>query len=335
MKIKVGFVPLCDAAPLIVARSLGLFNDEQLQVELVALSSWAEVRDRLITGDVQAAHCLAGIPLAAQAGLFGPRAALVTAFTLNHYGNALTLATALAATDGEIREYARVRHVQGRPITLASVFPVSKHHYELRHWLIRQGLDPEIDVRIVVTPPMQVAAALRDGSLDGFCVGEPWNTRAILDGSGVAVATSRALGLPGTEKVLAVRSDFCEDPAHAALLRALQRACNWLGEPVNRVATAELLAPYLDCLPEELLPALTGRFAARAGSAAVAIEDFTRFHGVNRPDPAHAHWYLEQMQAAGQIPEGIDRRSIVDITFRTDLYDRFAGSARALDALKI
>jgi len=328
MKLRLGYLRLCDAAPLIVARTLGLFSDEKLRVELVALSSWAEVRDRLITGDVQAAHCLAGIPLAAQAGLFGPSASLATAFTLNHFGNALTLSPALAAAGGELKEIARQRRAQGRPLTLAAVFPVAKHQYELRHWLIGQGLDPETDVRMVVTPPPLVAAALRRGSLDGFCVGEPWSTRAILEGCGVAVATSRSLGLPGTEKVLAVRSDWLENLAHVAVLRALHRATQWLAEPLNRVAASELLAPYLGRPPEELLPALSGRFQFRHGAAAQSVPDFVRFHGINCPEPTHARWYLEQMQAAGQLPHQSVLADIVQRAFRPDIYQRVLGGAK-------
>ncbi|MEK6806187.1 MAG: CmpA/NrtA family ABC transporter substrate-binding protein [Pseudomonadota bacterium] len=326
MKLRLGYIRLCDAAPLVVACTLGLFADEKLRVELIALSSWAEVRDRLITGDVQASHCLAGIPLAAQAGLFGPNADLATAFTLNHFGNALTLSPALAAAGGELQEIARQRRAQGRPLTLAAVFPVAKHQYELRHWLVTQGLDPETDVRMVVTPPPLVAAALRRGNLDGFCVGEPWSTRAILEGSGVAVATSRSLGLPGTEKVLAVRSDWLEDPAHAALLRALHRATQWLAEPLNRVAATELLAPYLGRPPEELLPALTGRFSTHANAEAQPIDDFVRFHGINSPEPAHALWYLEQMQAAGQLPHQLPLEDIVQRAFRPDIHQRVLGT---------
>ncbi len=325
MKLKLSYIRLCDAAPVIVARSLGLFSDEKLRVDLIALSSWAETRDRLITGDIHAAHCLAGIPLAAQAGLFGPNAALATAFTLNHFGNALTLAPALVEAGDALREFARQRRAQGRPLTLAAVFPVAKHQYELRHWLRQRGLDPETDVRLVVMPPPLVAAALRKGTLDGFCVGEPWNTRAVLDGSGVAVATSRSLALPGTEKVLAVRSDWLEDAAHAALLRALHRATQWLAEPLNRVAASELLAPYLGRPPEELLPALSGHFQFRRDAAAQSVPDFVRFHGINCPEPAHARWYLEQMQAAGQLPHQSVLDDIVRRAFRPDIYQHVLG----------
>lgn len=326
MRLELGYVRLCDAAPLVVARGLGLFADEKLRVDLVAMSSWAETRDRLMTGDIQAAHCLAGIPLAAQAGLFGSQADLTTAYTLNHHGNAITLSVPVAeraaGSAEEFQEYARVRRAQGRPLTLAVVFPVSKHQYELRHWLHGRGLDPESDVRLVVMPPPLVAAALGRGRLDGFCVGEPWNTRAILDGHGVAVATSRQLALPGTEKVLAVRGDWLDSAEHAAVLRALARAAGWLSEATNRAAAAEMLAPYLGRPPAELLPALTGNFRSRRAAAPEPVDDFLRFHGINCPDLAHGCWYLRQMQAAGQLPHSLPVAEIAARALRPDLHRR-------------
>jgi two-component system, oxyanion-binding sensor len=319
MKLRLGFVRLCDAAPLVAARELGLFAAEGLRVELVAMASWAETRDRLVAGDVEGAHCLAALPLAMQAGLYGGGAGLATAFTLNHYGNAISVSPALAAAGAGLAALARLRRDQGRPLTLAAVFPLSKHHYELRHWLIGQGLDPEGDVRIVVVPPAQVARGLQRGSLDGFCVGEPWNTRARLDGCGVPVATSRSLGLPGTEKVLAVRPDWLESPAHAATLRALDRAARWLGGADNAAPAAELLAPYLGRPPAELLPALAGRFPPPSGAQP---GEFVRFHGINCPDPAHGEWYLRQMQAAGQLPHEARVGEIAARAFRPDVYRR-------------
>ncbi|HZP13206.1 MAG TPA: CmpA/NrtA family ABC transporter substrate-binding protein, partial [Nevskiaceae bacterium] len=169
-KIRLGFVRLCDAAPLVVAQALGSYAREKVRVELVPLASWSEVRDRLIVDDVQAAHCLAGIPLAAQAGVFGPQARLATAFTLNHYGNAITLATSLAGIlrsgKANFVDYVRNRRREGRPLALASVFPISKHEYELRHWVASLGLDPGTDMRLVVVPPPETARAMRNGRID-------------------------------------------------------------------------------------------------------------------------------------------------------------------------
>jgi two-component system, oxyanion-binding sensor len=324
---KLGYVRLCDAAPLIVAHGLGFYTQEALRVELVPLSSWSELRDRLIVDDIQAAHCLAGIPLAAQAGLFGPNAQLATAFTLNHHGNAITLARPLAEIlfSGGVAAFAalvRERRASGRPLVMASVFPVSRHEYELRHWVRSLGLNPETDLRLVVVPQPETAGALRSSRIDGYCVGEPWNTRAQLEGSGVIVATSAALGLPGTEKVLALREARLEDEGHAALLRALARAADWLSERANSEAALELLAPYIGRPLRELRPALCGSLRAHDEAEGAAGGGLQFGRAVNRPDAAHACWYLKQMQAARQLDGTAPVAQISARAFRADLYDR-------------
>ena len=326
-KTRVGYIRLCDSAPLIVARGLGYYVQESVRVELVPMKSWAELRDRLIVGNIQAAHCLAGIPLASQAGLFGPQSKLATAFTLNHFGNAITLAAPLAqllrSGTEQFVEYARARRAKGRPLVLASVFPVSKHEYELRHWLAGLGLDPQTDMRLVVVPPPETASALREGRIDGYCVGEPWNTRAILEGWGEAVATSAGSTLPGTEKVLALREPLLETPEHAALLRALTRAADWLADANNAEAAIELLAPYVGRPLHELRAALCGEFRARRDGVVHAAGAFMRFNReINRPNLGHGRWYLKQMQAAGQVESSAPTEEICARAFRCDVYDR-------------
>jgi ABC-type nitrate/sulfonate/bicarbonate transport system substrate-binding protein len=323
-KTRIGYIRLTDAAPLIVARGLGAFVQEKVRVDLVPLRSWAEVRDRLITGDIQASHCLAGIPLASQAGLFGPQAKLVTAFTLNHYGNAITLARPLAQLLATSRQqfvdHVRERRAQGKPLVLASVFPVSKHEYELRHWIASLGLDPQVDMRLVVVSPPETASALHQKKIDGYCVGEPWNTRAIVEGWGEAVATSVGSGLPGTEKVLAVREDFLETESHAAVLRALSKAAQWLSDPAHVDAAIELVAPYVGRPLAQLRPALGGTFVAADREPSNPV--FVRFDAaINRPDAAHADWYVRQMQAAGQVGADAPVAEICARAFRAGLHD--------------
>ncbi len=329
-RIRLGYIRLCDAAPLIVAQCLDYFVDEGLAVELLALPSWAEVRDGLMMGELHASHCLAGIPIAGQAGLFGPNAKLATALTLNHHGNVITLAPELAAeledhdpSPRGLTRLAKAWAARGRPLVLASVFPVSKHEYELRHWLRSGGLDPDEDMRLVVVPPPRVAAALQTGSIDGFCAGEPWGSLAVAEGAGEIVMCSSALGLPGTEKVLAVREEWLEHPSHLAVLRALRRALQWLNQPVNRRTAAELLAPYLDLPAADILPALNGEVAMRPVVNAGRHGDFLRFADprLSRPDPAHARWLLEQMHKAGQLGAGPADMGSAERAFRPDIHD--------------
>lgn len=310
--VIVGYLPLSDALPLLAARELGLYAREGLSVELRPLRSWAQIRDALLLGEVQAAHCLAGIPLAAQAGLFGRPAPLATALTLNHFGNAISLATDLMAEieNGAasfatgLRQAALVRRDSSRPLTLASVFPVSKHEFELRHWLRGFELDPDYDVNLVVVPPPLVDEALRAGRIHGYCVGEPWNSLSQEAGSGQVVATSQSLGLPGTEKVLAVHEGWLDDPAHHALVRALDTACNWLAASENRRRAAVWLGSTLDLSEAVVRPGLLA-----TGSAQPHIQ----FAGVQYPDLQQARWLLEQMQACGA---GLDAGKLTRISER-------------------
>ncbi|HVT34723.1 MAG TPA: CmpA/NrtA family ABC transporter substrate-binding protein [Nevskiaceae bacterium] len=329
-KTRLGYLRLCDAAPLIVARGLGCYAQAGLRVELVPLKSWAEVRDRLMLGDIHAAHCLAGIPLAAQAGLFGPEAKLATAFTLSHSGNAITLATPLAQLFRTGRDafaaLARERSAQGRPLTFASVFPVSKHEYELRHWWAGLGLAPE-DMRLVVVSPAETAPSLHSGRIDGYCVGEPWNTRAIVEGWGEAVTTSAQLGLPGTEKVLAVDAGWLKAPEHAALLQALTLAADWLADAANAESAMELLAPYAGRPLRELRAAICGEFRTQRNAVPAAAEPFLRFdRGINRPNTAHGLWYLQQMRAADQLDPAVRMEEVCARAFRADVYDELIGA---------
>lgn len=323
--INLGYVPLNDALPLFAAQHLGLYEQQDLSVTLRPMKSWAQLRDALLLGDLDAAHCLAGIPLASQAGLYGPHADLACALTLNHFGNTITLHRPLARELAEEENFAaalrRRAHADRdgpRPLTFASVFPVSKHEFELRHWLRGMDLDPDRDVRLLVIPPPLVAQALRDRQIDGFCVGEPWSSLAAQQGIGEVVATSQHLQLPGTEKVLATRSEWLEAPEHLALIQALLEACTWLdAEPANRIQAVDWLADALDLPDQHLRPGLLGEGEILGANA----EHFVRFAGVNRPDAWHARWLLGQMENNLSTPPFRDSPGICQRAFRADVFD--------------
>ncbi len=321
--LQIAYLPLTDALPLFVARERGLFQEFGLNVQLRPLKSWAQLRDALLLGDIDAAHCLPGIPLAAQAGLYGATAPLATALSLSHYGNAISLYRPLydsLVTEGPLNAGLRRHALQcrdsHRPLTLASVFPVSKHEFELRHWLRAMDLDPELDLRLVVIPPPLVAQSLRDRRIDGFCVGEPWNSLTASQGIGQIVASSRSLGLPGLEKVLAVRESWLEHPDHLALIACLQSAGNWLENPANRERAMTWLGAALDLPPGILSPALLA--TDDGGHAAPLHIDFS---GLGRPDRWIARWMLGQMQNNLAIAPLHDPRHICRRAFRCDIYD--------------
>ena len=333
--LRLGYVPLNDALPLLAAQHLGHFLDHGLKVKLHPMASWAQLRDALLLGDLDAAHCLAGIPVASQAGLFGPQADLACAMTLNHYGNAITLARPLveslggvARVNAALPELVIAARERGRPLTLASVFPVSKHEFELRHWLRQMQLDPDRDLRLVVIPPPLAATALRERQIDGFCVGEPWNSLAVHQGLGEIVATSRELGLPGTEKVLATRSGWLEQAEHLALIRCLTETCAWLDEPAHRREALPGLAQALSLKASDLAPGLLGDVL---GSDAAA-SPFIQFSGINRPDDWHAGWLLAQMQINHLLSRNGDSDAICERAFRADVFDQACVDERRIGA---
>ncbi len=325
--IRVGYVPLTDALPLLIARDMGFASAEGITLDLKIMGSWAQIRDSLLTGQVHAAHCLPGIPLSAQAGLYGSAPGLATAFTLNHFGNAITVdrrmiddAVTIEQLGDRLRKLTDSALARGRPLTFASVFPVSKHEFELQYWLRTLGVTPGTELQLVVIPPPQVAEALESGRIDGFCAGEPWNSLAVSHGVGRIVSNSQALGLPGTEKVLAVQESWLQAEEHMALLRSLDRSCNWLADLANRRQAADLLATTLDIEPEIAAQALLDDVPQLDSTHR---GQFVVFHGINRPDPRHAAWLLDQIQlSTGGMdaliaPDRISRRA-----FRQDIYDQ-------------
>lgn len=335
--LRLGFIPLIDCAPLAVADAFGLFRDEGLDVELAREASWATVRDKVQTRLLDGAHMLGPIPLASSLGAGGERSALIAPMALNQNGSAITVSHALAgqmrgldleAMSAQPRTALALRRVIERrrdlgapPLTFAVVFPFSLHVYVLRHWLAEAGVDPDRDIRLVITPPPRMTAQLRSGEIDGFCVGAPWNAVAEADGSGEILVRTRELWPGKPDKVLGVSPAFAErDPAALlALLRALIRAAAWADAPANRPALAALLArPEYVGQPEAILARslveTPGTLVFRAGDA-------------NLPSLDHAAWFLTQMRRWGQIGPEVDIGQAAAAVYRPDLYRLADGEA--------
>lgn len=323
--LALGFVPLNDAAPLIVARERGFFAAEGLEIALSREVSWATVRDKVAAGALDGAHMLAPMPLACTLGLGlgGDPQPMVAPLALNRNGAAVTLARRLelpvAATPAEAGAALARRILQRRaagasPLTFAVVFPYSMHNYLLRFWLAMAGIDPDRDVRITVAPPSRMAAKLAAGELDGFCAGQPWNALAAEEGAGQLVVRAAQLWADGPEKVLGVTAGFAEREPQLlqALLRALLRAAAWADAPENRAELARLLAE-----PQHI--GLDARLIA-------ATLPETRFHreGANAPLPAHAGWMISQMMRWGQAPPELDIAAAARRIYRPDLYAQAA-----------
>ncbi|MHB2208959.1 CmpA/NrtA family ABC transporter substrate-binding protein [Methylobacterium sp. CM6257] len=326
MRLQLGYVPLCDAAPLIAAHELGFARTEGLDLDLTAEPSWATLRDRLALGHLDGAHMLAPLALASRLALSGPPSDLIVPIQLSANGNAITLSGALweamqpesEALADVARAFARMaeaRRRDGRPLTLGTVHPFSCHTYQLRIFAEAGGLDPAA-FRIVVVPPQHSVEALARGLVDGFCAGAPWNDVAVAAGHGRLAVLGSTLAPDAPEKVLAVSERL--GGATLPLVRALARAGRWCANPDNRAELIQRLArrSYLD-----LDATVVGR-AFRGGSPAGADAGAPLRFGdtVQEPRFEHAHWLVEQMRASQQIPRQADFDAALPTVFRPDLY---------------
>ena len=326
--LRVGFLALTDAAPFAVAAQQDLFARHGLRVELRREIGWATIREKIIYGELDAAHAPAPMLWSTQLGLGCPPTAVLTALVLNLHGNALTLSRAL--WDAGVRDATSLRtHVQNRsarrPLTFGIVFHYSSHHLLLRDWLLAAGINPERDVRIVIVPPAQMFRNLVAGTLDGYCAGEPWNTLAVREGAGWCPTWSAAQSPGHVEKVLLVTQRFAEKnaAAHAALVAALAAACAWCDEPSNREPLATLLsdARYLNLSARIIAPALLGRFDCGHGR----VESTPDFHvfaraGANVPTAAQAAALQAELVTAGLLSASTLSPELPRRLFREDLH---------------
>jgi ABC-type nitrate/sulfonate/bicarbonate transport system substrate-binding protein len=329
--LKVGFVPLADCAPLMMAQELGLFKKFGLRVILSRELGWATIRDKIVHRELDAAHALAAMPMAATLGLGSIPTECLTALVLNLGGNAITLSNDLwhaGVRDGvTLREQIkRLRHE--KVYTFGVTFPFSSHRHLLRRWFASHGIDADRDVRIVVVPPPQMAANLRAGNLDGFCAGEPWNSVAVQARAGWIVSASAESDAGHPEKVLMVRSDFARKYAeqHVALVAALQEACAWCDRPENRDhLLATLAQPEYVGVPETVLRhGIAGEMDFGHGIQR-AVPGFCTFHRGNANEPSNdkAAWTLELIRESGLC----DQPSALNFAFgcrvfRTDIFEQ-------------
>ena len=317
--LRIGFMPLVDCAPLVVARELGFARDEGLDLELVREVSWANIRDRILLGHFDAAHMLAPMPIAARLGLGHVRVPIIAPFVLNQGGNSIAVSDALFAEGGDWGDFgdpvasgrtlarllAERRAGGAEQPTFASVHPFSCHHYQLRHWMAAAGVDPDRDLRLTVVPPPHMVAAMAAGDVDGVCVGAPWTSRAVDAGVGRLIMPTAALWPSAPEKVLGVREDFAERRGEelAALLRALDRAAAWGEAPDNRSRLAELLArdEIVGVPAAVVMRTLSGNLVVAKGGTPVPVPGFLRFHGdgengpITRPRATDGLWFAAQM----------------------------------------
>lgn len=357
--VRLGFIPLVDAAVPIAAAALGLDREAGLRLDLVRDVSWSNIRDRLAFRQFDAAHLLGPMAVASQLGLGSNPYPVIAPFSLGLGGNAVTLSMRLfeamreaadGAADGEdsdapaahARALARVvrrRAAAGEaPLTFAMTYPFSSHNYEFRFWMAEAGIDPDRDVAMTVVPPPLTVDALRSGAIDGFCVNAPWNVSAVEAGVGRIVAVKADISPSSPEKVLGVRPDWWAENAElgAALLRALRQAALWCDGAENRAELASILArpEHLGGDAASLASILAGDLRVDRDGTRRNLPNYLTFHRgeANRPRPSEALWVYSQMVRWGQVPLGEDLARRAASAFRPDLHDAVFGDAASGDA---
>jgi two-component system, oxyanion-binding sensor len=330
-KLRVGFVPLTDCAPLVMAHELGLFKKFGLNVTLSRELGWATIRDKIIHGELEAAHAVAGMPVAATLGLGSVPCDCLTALVLNLHGNAITLSEELwqsGVRDGKTLRAEINRLRREKMFTFGVVAPFSSHNFLLRDWLTAAGIHPDLDVRIVVVPPPQMVANLKLGNLDGFCAGEPWNSVAVQSRVGWCVAASAELAPGHPEKVLMVRRDFAEkhDAEHVALAAALLEACEFCDTPDNREQIIATLArpAYVNVPAAALRRGFGAEFDFGHGEVR-HVPNFCVFHrhSANEPSGDKAAWILQRLRASGLCADvSALNTELGRHIFRADIFDQ-------------
>lgn len=342
-ELKFGFIKLTDCAPIVIAKELGYFRDEGLQVEVKSQPNWKQLLDNVINGELDGAHMLSGQPIAATIG-FGTQAHIVTAYTMDLNGNGITVSNDIweqmqyndpsldtetpkhPITADALKPIVDAAKDEGRLLPMGMVFPVSTHNYEIRYWLAAAGIHPGMytstdikgftggDIELSTTPPPQMPATLESGKNVAYCVGEPWNQQAVAKGIGVPVVTNYDIWKNNPEKVFGVTKAWAdENPnTHIAVVKALIRAGKWLdatdskGNLINRKKACRILSKknYVGADYDVLKNSMTGFFYFQKSDQR-AMPDFNVFFKYNATYPWYSDgiWFLTQMRRWGQITE--------------------------------
>ncbi len=341
--LRLGFIKLTDCAPIVIAKEKGFFEDEGLQVKVIAQPNWKTLLDNVISGELDGAHMLSGQPIAATIG-FGAKAHVVTAFTMDLNGNAITVSNSVweqmqendaellrptpkhPITADSLKPVVETMLDEGEKLQMAMVFPVSTHNYELRYWLAAAGIHPgmytksdtggrtDAEVELSVTPPPMMPATLEAGNIQGYCVGEPWNQQAVAKGIGVPVTTNYDIWKNNPEKVFGVTKGWADEnpQTHIAVVKALIKAGKWLDETdasgrfVNREEAARILSRpnFVGADYDVIKNSMTGYFYFQKTDKREMPEFNVFFKGyATYPWYSDGVWFLTQMRRWGQITE--------------------------------
>jgi nitrate/nitrite transport system substrate-binding protein len=328
--VSFGFIALTDCAPIVIAHEKGFFAKYGITATIKKGANWAAIRDMLSSGETHATHMLFGMPFASSMGLMGsPKRGMVIPWIMNRNGQAITLKTELkgkvAADPASLKPFVDSAKKLGEPLTFAMTFPPGTHAMWTRYYLAAGGIDPDKDINLITIPPAQMVANMKIGKMDGFCVGEPWGTRAIVDGIGYSAITTQDLWKDHPEKVLAFTEEFAaKNPKTVkAVLKAVHEASLWLDDFANRPEMCEILARknYVSTDKEVILPRLLGDLDYGDGRK---VKDEFPMHfslrNCNYPQPKYGLWWLSQFRRWGMVKGTPDYAGIVKQVIRGDLY---------------
>jgi nitrate/nitrite transport system substrate-binding protein len=333
-KMRFGIIALTDCSSIVMAHELGLFRKHGIESTISKEASWAVIRDRLSLGENQATHMLIGMPYAATMGLQGsPVKPMIIPMYLNRNGQAITLTKTLLdkgiKTSGQIKPLALEAKAKGNPMTFAMTYPPGTHAMWMRYWLGSGGINPDRDVSLITIPPAQMVANMKVGKMDGFCVGEPWNARAIADGIGFTAITTQQMWKDHPEKVLAFTEEFAtKNPKTVkAVVRAVVEASQWNDKLENRPRMAEVVSQpqYVNCPKEIILGRLLGDYDYGDGRKDKDKYYMTFFdRQTNFPVKSHGVWWLTQFRRWGMVKEVPDYKGLVDRVHRPDVFRQVA-----------
>lgn len=329
--LRFGIIALTDCSPIVIAHEKGLFKKYGINSTVIKGASWAAIRDSLSNGDIHATHMLIGMPIASTIGLLGsPKKPMIAPWMLNRNGQAITMKAALKGKIADdpkaLKPLVDAAKAAGNPMTFAMTFPPGTHAMWMRYYLGAGGINPDKDVALVTVPPPQMVANMKVDKMDGFCVGEPWNARAIADGIGYTAITTQEMWKDHPEKVCAFTEEFAEKNPRTvkAVLKALHEASVWLDDLKNRPEQAEIVSrpTYINCPPETILGRLLGDYDYGDGRTK-KDEYYMTFHtrGCNIPSPKYATWWLTQFRRWGMLDAPPDYQGIAKKVMRLDIYE--------------
>jgi nitrate/nitrite transport system substrate-binding protein len=329
--IKIGIIALTDCSPFVIAHEKGFFKKYGINATITKGANWAAIRDALSTGDIQATHMLLGMPLASTMGLLGsPKKPMIAPWLVNRNGQGISLKASLkgqvAGDPKALKPLVDAAKAAGTPMTFAMTFPPGTHAMWMRYYLAAGGINPDSDVSLVTIPPPQMVQNMKIDKMDGYCVGEPWNARAISEGVGFTSVATQEIWKDHPEKVCAFTAEFAEKNPKTvkAILKALHEASVWLDDLANRDEQCTIVsAPtYINCPKEIILGRLQGKLDYGDGRS-VDDPNYMIFssRNCNYPQQKYGIWWLTQFRRWGMVEGAPDYAGVAKEVLRADIYE--------------